>query len=89
MAIDLFAFHSGGGIRENLSLNLASMPLTWMEGEAIAAGLLLHSRPFDKCWNVETFRRDVIDNSLSWWWWTFEVLPIKRLTYTNKEDVTR
>jgi hypothetical protein len=80
---------SGGGNRENISLNLAGVPLTWMENEASTAGLHLKSRPFKDEWKSKELKNIKEIPSLVWGWWFLEFLPIKRLSYSGAKETSR
>jgi len=57
-------------------------PLRWMVFEAQAVGLRM--APF----NRDLSREELIEvqESLTWPWWPLELLPIKRLSFTRKDD---
>ncbi|KAL0958056.1 hypothetical protein HGRIS_000233 [Hohenbuehelia grisea] len=79
----------GGGNRRNLDLNLAGIPLMWMENEAMKAGLLLISRNPTTQLNFQQLVDDPLVESLSWFWWPLEVLPLRRLAYSTAGKTTR
>jgi hypothetical protein len=79
-------FLSGGGNIENKWLNNNGPALRWMTTEASKAGLLL--TPFAWRWDEIKKAKDV-NESLTGLWRMLEILPIKRLSYANKDGVTR
>ncbi|KAJ6628218.1 hypothetical protein B0H10DRAFT_1778519, partial [Mycena sp. CBHHK59/15] len=79
----------GGGLKDNLNLNLSSVPLLWMENEATSAGLRLQPRQTGGGWNWTHLREDEAHDSLTGFWSLFESLPVSRLSYRNAEEVTR
>jgi hypothetical protein len=76
-------------LKNNLNLNLSSVPLLWMENEAAAAGLRLKPRTAGGGWNWNDLRNDKKHESLSILWRPVEVLPITRLSFKNSTDMTR
>ena len=80
---------SGGGNKENTELNLAGVALTWMENEAMIAGLKLESRPFEDLWKVKELQDDKLTKSLGGGWWFLEFLFIKRLSYRGPVETSR
>ncbi|KAJ7455894.1 hypothetical protein FB451DRAFT_640172 [Mycena latifolia] len=79
----------GGGLKDNLNLNLSSVPLLWMENEATSAGLRLRSRETGGGWNWQVLRDDKPHDSMSPGWSLVEKLPITRLSYKNADELTR
>ncbi|KAF8160440.1 hypothetical protein K438DRAFT_1859750, partial [Mycena galopus ATCC 62051] len=79
----------GGGLKNNLDLNLSSVPLLWMENEATSAGLRLRPRKTGGAWNWSDLRNDKAHESLSALWWPVELLPVTHLSFKNATDVTR
>ncbi|KAJ7301375.1 hypothetical protein DFH08DRAFT_103192 [Mycena albidolilacea] len=73
----------GGGNRKNISLDLAGVPLLWMENEATSAGLHLQAR--SDVWNWEKLKRDKPFESLKGPWWLLEKIPLTRSAY-NEQD---
>ncbi|KAJ6622790.1 hypothetical protein B0H10DRAFT_2012898 [Mycena sp. CBHHK59/15] len=71
----------GGGLKKNMDLNLSSVPLLWMENEAIAAGLRLCPRDTGVVWKWKDLRDDKAHDLLKNCWWFLEILPIKRRSY--------
>ncbi|KAJ6475891.1 hypothetical protein DFH09DRAFT_886907, partial [Mycena vulgaris] len=72
----------GGGIKENINLNLSSVPLLWMENEAASAGLRLDPRPTSgDAWNMDNLQKDDVHKSLAGVWWALEYCPLTRLSY--------
>ncbi len=59
-------------------------PLRWMVFEAGALGL--RTTPFER--ELDSTEQIEIKESLKSVWWLLELLPLKRLTYTRKEDGT-
>ena len=80
---------SSGGKRGNVDLNLASVPLLWMEKEAGSAGLRLQFRSSGGEWNWEKLRDEMPKESLVRLWWTLEWLPFKQLLYASPATTTR
>ncbi|KAJ7469019.1 hypothetical protein FB451DRAFT_368484 [Mycena latifolia] len=78
----------GGGLKNNLDLNLSSVPLLWMENEAASAGLRLRPRKTGGAWNWNDLRNDKTHESLKSLWRPMELLPLKRLSFKNATDVT-
>ncbi len=60
-----------------------------MENEAGAAGLKLAPRRGGVEWRWDDHHLDKPKNKLGWLWWPIEILPVKRLRYTDKESTTR
>ncbi|KAK7060127.1 hypothetical protein VNI00_000891 [Paramarasmius palmivorus] len=76
----------GGGNTENKWLNKNGPALRWMTTEASKAGLSL--TPF--AWNPENVTKGKdVNESLTGFWRLLEILPIKRLSYEDKQGVTR
>ncbi|KAJ7489000.1 hypothetical protein FB451DRAFT_1024675, partial [Mycena latifolia] len=78
----------GGGIKNNLNLNLSSVPLLWMENEALSAGLRLHPRPTGGAWNMGDLKKDDVHESLTNAWQPLEYLPLSWMSFKKPEDVT-
>ncbi|KAJ7686775.1 hypothetical protein B0H17DRAFT_939989, partial [Mycena rosella] len=78
----------GGGLKNNLDLNLSSVPLLWMENEAASAGLRLRPRKTGGAWNWKDLRNDKTHESLTVLWRPVELLPVKRLSFKDAIDVT-
>ncbi|KAJ7683886.1 hypothetical protein B0H17DRAFT_1073503, partial [Mycena rosella] len=78
----------GGGLKNNLDLNLSSVPLLWMENEAASAGLRLRPRKTGGAWNWKDLRNDKAYESLTVLWRPVELLPVKRLSFKDATDVT-
>lgn len=78
--------NSGGGNRENITLQSGDIPLRWMQNEAIMAGLIFH--PTDIDWKAEDLERRP-ERSLKLGWWLMELLPIPRLSYGKKDATHR
>ncbi|KAJ6473496.1 hypothetical protein DFH09DRAFT_1266640, partial [Mycena vulgaris] len=79
----------GGGLKDNLNLNLSSVPLLWMENEATSAGLRLRTRETGGAWNWKVLRDDKPHHSMTPGWSIVEAIPFKRLTYRNAGEATR
>ncbi|KAF9239486.1 hypothetical protein BU15DRAFT_46789, partial [Melanogaster broomeanus] len=62
------------------------IPLRWMRGQAIAAGLDLE--PANVAWNIDDLEKEIAP-SLNQLWWLPELFPIKHLVYCNSERKTR
>ncbi|KAK7060117.1 hypothetical protein VNI00_000881 [Paramarasmius palmivorus] len=76
----------GGGNIENKRMNKNGPAFRWMATEASKAGLIL--TPFALNWD-EVRKTDKINKSLTGFWYLLEILPIKRLTYRDKDQMTR
>ncbi|KAJ6590057.1 hypothetical protein DFH09DRAFT_909378, partial [Mycena vulgaris] len=75
----------GGGIKENPTLDLSSVPLLWMENEAVSAGLRLLPRKEAGVWDMK--KLDAFP-SLTRGWWPLEYMHLTRLSYKDSTDVT-
>ncbi|KAJ7140600.1 hypothetical protein C8R44DRAFT_846729 [Mycena epipterygia] len=72
----------GGGNTENITLDLAGVPLLWMENEARSAGI--HLLPRTGVWNWELLKKDKPKESLKGpFWWFLERIPLSRSKYTD------
>jgi hypothetical protein len=80
---------SGGGNRKNLELDLAGVPLLWMETEARNAGLRLKPRASGGEWAWQNLKDEMPKKSLERLWWVLEWLPFKRLSYPGLVGTTR
>jgi hypothetical protein len=79
---------SGGGNQENIHLNLGTIPLLWMEFEATLHKVMLSAPNENLTWEGEKLQS--MDKSLKpFFWWFLECLPIKRLSYKDKESTIR
>ncbi|KAE9384653.1 WD40 repeat-like protein [Gymnopus androsaceus JB14] len=89
----------GGGNAVNKGLNSYGPALRWMRHEAILAGLLVEppqrqKRPAGTDDDIAELKDNIARNdnfkkeSLTWIWWIFEVLPIRRLSFKNAQDTT-
>ncbi|KAJ7140763.1 hypothetical protein C8R44DRAFT_692685 [Mycena epipterygia] len=67
---------------ENITLDLAGVPLLWMENEATAAGL--HLKPRDQVWNWHSLENDAPVESLKGPSWILETIPLTRSKYNEK-----
>ncbi|KAG2144035.1 hypothetical protein BD769DRAFT_1348052, partial [Suillus cothurnatus] len=67
-------------------LNFQDMPLLWMREEALEAGLELH--PPKVAFKYEDLKAPKMKDSLTLWWWLLELLPIRRLCYSNSNQHT-
>ncbi|KAI0312153.1 hypothetical protein OF83DRAFT_1166078 [Amylostereum chailletii] len=70
----------GGGNVENPAMDRTRPPLRWMAFEAAAEGL--HLSTIDR--NLTPDEKIDVHESLVWYWWVLEVLPVKRLSYKSK-----
>ena len=64
-------------------MNSAAVPVLWMGNEALLAGLRLESSKFE--WNWDKLEDTKPTESLTFVWRILEVLPFKRLSYTDKK----
>jgi hypothetical protein len=77
---------SGGGNKENISLQSGGIPLQWMMNEASMADLALHHADIN--WKAEDLERNP-EKSLTLGWWILELcLPFRRISY-GKKDATK
>ncbi|KAJ7854914.1 hypothetical protein B0H13DRAFT_1642136 [Mycena leptocephala] len=67
----------------NITLDLAGVPLLWMENEATSAGL--HLQPRTEVWKWEELKRDKPNESLKGLWWMLEKIRLTRSTYNEKD----
>ncbi|KAJ6474565.1 hypothetical protein DFH09DRAFT_889375, partial [Mycena vulgaris] len=75
----------GGGNRENITLDLAGVPLLWMENEATTAGLHLRPRHTGGAWDWDKLQREGPQESLTGpFWWFMETLPLTRPNYNTR-----
>ncbi|KIK05052.1 hypothetical protein K443DRAFT_4064 [Laccaria amethystina LaAM-08-1] len=74
--------HSDIGNVENTAMDRSRPPLRWMVFEAGAAGLC--TARFER--GLLAYEQISIIESLTWSWLFFEICPIKRLTFTQKEN---
>ncbi|KAJ6564867.1 hypothetical protein DFH09DRAFT_894391, partial [Mycena vulgaris] len=66
-------------------LDLAGVPLLWMENEATSAGLYLEPRDTGG-WNWDALKSDRPNESLTGlFWWFLEKLPLTRSTYNVRK----
>ncbi|KIK04380.1 hypothetical protein K443DRAFT_4683 [Laccaria amethystina LaAM-08-1] len=72
----------GGGSVKNAAMDRARPPLRWMVFEAGAAGL--RTARFER--ELLAYEQINIIKSLTWPWLFFEICPLKRLTFTRKEN---
>ncbi|KAJ7430246.1 hypothetical protein B0H11DRAFT_1764998, partial [Mycena galericulata] len=64
----------------NISLDLAGVPLLWMENEATSAGL--HLQPRKEVWKWDAIKQDEPIESLKGpFWWFLEKIRLSRSTY--------
>jgi hypothetical protein len=82
-------YSSGGGLKKNVSLNLSSVPLLWMENEAEVAGLRLEPRASGGVWDLEDLQKDDGHESLRGGWKPMEYLPLTRLSFKTAGETTR
>ena len=73
---------SGGGNLDNPTLDRTRPPLKWMAFEATSFGLRLN--PFKR--NLKGEELIKVNESLTWGWWPFEILPFKRLSYAKSKS---
>jgi hypothetical protein len=71
----------GEGLEGNISLNLSSGPLLWMENVAQAAGLRLESCIDGGSWNLDKLQQRPVNESLTGGWKLLEYLPLTRLSF--------
>ncbi|KAJ3507945.1 hypothetical protein NLJ89_g6019 [Agrocybe chaxingu] len=72
----------GGGNSQNAGMDRSRPPLRWMVFEAGTVGL--RTNPFkDK---IPSSKQININESLKGIWWPLELLPLKRLTFTRRQD---
>lgn len=69
----------------NHELNLESVPLLWMENEALMAGL--HLQQSSVKWKIGDLETSTPHESLSGVWWLFEYLPIRR-AHSSDQNLT-
>ncbi|KAE9399728.1 WD40 repeat-like protein [Gymnopus androsaceus JB14] len=74
----------GGGNAVNIDLDSYGPALQWMAQEAILAGV--RAKPFHG--KPKGPAADNIKRSLTRFWWIFEVLPIRRLSYEDSTETT-
>ncbi|KAI0052968.1 WD40 repeat-like protein [Auriscalpium vulgare] len=72
----------GGGNTTNLALDHFGAALRWMSYEALTHGLRMSSRRGE--W--QSFPPNL---SLSWVWKIIEILPLRRLSYKDRDSTTR
>jgi hypothetical protein len=75
--------HSGGGSKSNTQLNNAAVPVLWMGNEALIAGLRLHQSRIEWKWDELQDQNSDAQDSLTGVWRFFEMLPFRRLSYTD------
>ncbi|KAJ7201122.1 hypothetical protein GGX14DRAFT_524665 [Mycena pura] len=81
----------GGGLKENVKLNLSSVPLLWMENEATLAGLRLRRRISEVSWakDLKDMCDPEVSESLTKGWWLLECMHLTRLTFETPHQVTK
>ncbi|KAJ7852645.1 hypothetical protein B0H14DRAFT_2444613, partial [Mycena olivaceomarginata] len=79
----------GGGLQENTTLNLSSVPLLWMENEAEATGLRLKPRASGRVWDLKSLQTQDVNESLTGGWKVMEYLPLTRLSFQKAGETTR
>ncbi|KAJ7626554.1 hypothetical protein DFH06DRAFT_1007420, partial [Mycena polygramma] len=79
----------GGGIKKNLTLDLSSVPLLWMENEATSAGLRLKPQTDGGAWKMSELTEANLHESLKGPWWLGECIPVRHLSYRSPEKLTR
>lgn len=75
----------GGGSTENSALDNNRPSLRWMMQEAVIAGI--YEGPSRHKYSPSKHPGDV-NISLTLPWWILEILPIKRLTYQDEDNMT-
>ncbi|KAJ6528316.1 hypothetical protein DFH09DRAFT_935278, partial [Mycena vulgaris] len=66
-------------------LDLAGVPLLWMENEATTAGLHLRPRHTGGAWDWDKLQREGPQESLTGpFWWFMETLPLTRPNYNTR-----
>jgi hypothetical protein len=89
----ILSCHRGGGVKDNDTLDSEEVPVLWMGNEAGLAGLRLLSPKKewvrDGQWRWEDLENIKPTESLHSVWHVCEILPIKRLSYSNKSPITR
>ncbi|KAJ7079040.1 hypothetical protein C8R43DRAFT_910220 [Mycena crocata] len=78
----------GGGIKENLHLNLSSVPLLCMENEATTAGLRLGPPKPGGEWETTDLTQNDMHESLRCFWKLPEYLPLKHSSYKPGQKAT-
>ncbi|KZP03421.1 hypothetical protein FIBSPDRAFT_1055297 [Athelia psychrophila] len=76
----------GEGLPED-TLNIETVPLQWMEHEALMAGL--HFKPQKFMWNVSELLKATPHKSLHGAWRLLEVMPVRRQRQTNPKEESR
>ncbi|KAF7967978.1 hypothetical protein HWV62_32453 [Athelia sp. TMB] len=76
----------GEGLPED-TLNIETVPLQWMEHEALMAGVLFH--PHKIMWSVDGLLKAAPHKSLHGAWRLLEVIPVRRQTQTNPKEASR
>ncbi|KAJ6560510.1 hypothetical protein DFH09DRAFT_921570 [Mycena vulgaris] len=67
-------------------LDLAGVPLLWMENEATTAGLHLRPRDTGGAWDWDKLQREGPQESLTGpFWWFMETLPLTRPNYNARK----
>ncbi|KZP06350.1 hypothetical protein FIBSPDRAFT_842265, partial [Athelia psychrophila] len=82
--------HSDIGGGEGLSedtLNIETVPLQWMEHEALMAGL--HFKPHKSMWDVSELLKATPHKAIHGAWRLLEALPVKRRKHCNPEEDSR
>jgi hypothetical protein len=75
---------SGGGNQINLNLDVTAVPLQWMAYESVSHGLQIPLSG-EIAWSREKLH---LKESLTHRWKLLEYLPIKRLTYRDRDTTT-
>lgn len=73
---------SGGGNRNNLTLDTFGPPLRWMLYEVLSYGL--HVSTFQGKWGQPHYKE-----SMNWFWWILEAYPFLRLAYDGTPHATQ
>ena len=76
----------GEGLPED-TLNIETVPLQWMEHEALMAGMQFN--PQKLMWSVDGLLKAAPHNTLHGAWRLLEVIPVRRQTQTNPKEASR
>ncbi|KAG2111057.1 hypothetical protein BD769DRAFT_1347886 [Suillus cothurnatus] len=77
---------SHSDVEKTNALNFQDMPLLWMREEALEAGLVLH--PPKVAFRYGDLKAPKMKDSLTRRWWLLELLPVRRLCYSNSNQHT-
>jgi hypothetical protein len=70
----------------NADLDLESVPLLWMQNEALMAGLHLQQSSVE--WNFDDLKRSRPHESLNGVWWLLEWLPFRRREHSKPNKIS-